>query len=65
MDSYMLKYNKDKSKLTVFSSKQYRKKTENLYIKVESSYTKFYMSEKSRSYTRYYSRNGKAGEFYM
>jgi len=49
MNSNMLKLNKDKSEFFIFSSKQDVKKTENLHIKVESSYLD--VCEKSRAYT--------------
>ena len=44
MNSNMLKLNKDKTKFIVFSSKQHVKKTENLHIKVGSSYINYSMS---------------------
>jgi len=47
MNSNMLKFNKDKTEFIVFSSKQHVKKTENLYIKVGSSYIDSSMSVKN------------------
>ena len=44
MNSNMLKLNKDKTEFIVFSSKQHVKKTENLRIKVGSSYINYSMS---------------------
>jgi len=44
MNSIMLKLNKDKTKFIVFSSKQHVKITENLCIKVGSSYVNSSMS---------------------
>jgi len=44
MNSNMLKLNKDQTELIVFSSKQHVKKTENLRIKVGSSYINYSMS---------------------
>jgi len=44
MNNNMLKLNKDKTKLIVFSSKQHVKKTDNLRIKVGSSYINSSMS---------------------
>ena len=44
MNSNMLKLNKDKTEFIVFSSKQHVKKTENLCIKVGSSYINSSMS---------------------
>ena len=44
MNSNMLKLNKDETLVIVFSSKQHVKKTENLRIKVGSSYIKCSMS---------------------
>ena len=46
INSNMLKLKKDKSEFIVFSSKQYVKKTENLNIKVESSYIFFHIYKK-------------------
>jgi len=49
----MLKWNKDKTECIVFSFKQYVKKTENLCIKVGSSYIYSSVSVKeSRAYIR-------------
>ena len=44
MNSNMLKLNKDKTEFIDFSSKQHVKKTENLHIKVASSYINSSMS---------------------
>jgi len=43
MNTNMLKLKKDKTKFTVFLSKQHVKKTENLLIKVGSSYKFFHV----------------------
>jgi len=47
MNSNMLKLNKDKTEFIVFSFKQLVKKTENLHIKVGSSYINYSMSVKN------------------
>ena len=44
MNINMLKLNKDKTEFIVFSSKQHVKKTENLRIKIGSSYITYSMS---------------------
>ena len=67
MNSNMLKFNKDKTEFIVFSSKQHVKKTENLRIKVGSSYINYsmYVRNLGLLLDNKYPRNGEAGELYM
>ena len=61
MNSNMLKLNKDKTEIIVFSSKQHVKKTENLRIKVGSSYINSSMSVRNLGLILV----NTLGEFYM